>query len=178
MPSTNKAGRENTGMFSSHKCTSTQTRTHASARKHPHAPIDARAHKHAHWCRKTSWLSSSRFQDSVCTCDCRVFFLYTAWVGDTLLEGVRTARTVAAHGKVAMILPVPPQDLRTVTEALSCGICKGNLLDDILQSYRSFLSSSYTHTHMFNVHTRRHIPVGPILCMHTYIYTYIHTYVA
>ena len=45
-------------------------------------------------------------------------------VGDTLLEVVRTARTVTAHGKVAMILPVPQQDLQRVTEALSCGICK------------------------------------------------------
>ena len=73
-------------------------------------------------------------------------------VGDTLLEVVRTARTVAAHGKVAMILPVPPQDLRTVTEALSCAICKGNWVDDISQSYRSLTSSS-VHTHIFNVHT-------------------------
>ena len=81
---------------------------------------------------------------SVCTCDGKVFNIYTGQpargrrhiagsgeadkgstldsllrVGDTLLEVVRTARTVAAHGKVAMILPVPQQDLRTVTEALS-----------------------------------------------------------
>ena len=97
---------------------------------------------------------------SVCTCDGRVFNVYTGqeclqlqqqglqplhWtgvstpvtagsststldslysVGDTLLEVVRTARLVTEHGKLAMILPVPQQDLRTVTKALSCGICK------------------------------------------------------
>ena len=76
------------------------------------APMHVRARPNAHCCRKTSWLSSSRFQEIVCTCDCRTFFITGRLlrVGDTLLEVVRMARTVAAHGKVAMILPVGSPD--------------------------------------------------------------------